>query len=163
MAKLKPKKGTPLGKDKKKRSIKTIAYLRVSTIDQDLEKNKADILKLANDKNFGKVEFVKEKASKAPQALCLACQRPGPFGSPPLPYIAQSPSAPLSLQTVCLYMRHKVSIQHGTRRRTEDPPTESPGKRIVNSTLHQHPPRPSVPTSLLNPTLVCPCPRRLSW
>ena len=42
---------------------KTVAYLRVSTIDQDLEKNKADILTLANDKNFGKVEFVQEKVS----------------------------------------------------------------------------------------------------
>ncbi|BDS15692.1 recombinase family protein [Aureispira anguillae] len=41
----------------------TIAYLRVSTIDQDIEKNKADILHLANDKNMGKVEFVEEKIS----------------------------------------------------------------------------------------------------
>ena len=32
---------------------KTIAYLRISTIDQDLEKNKAAILHLANEKNFG--------------------------------------------------------------------------------------------------------------
>ena len=32
---------------------KTIGYLRVSTIDQDIEKNKADILKLANDKELG--------------------------------------------------------------------------------------------------------------
>ena len=42
---------------------RTIAYLRVSTIDQNLEKNKADILHLANEKNFGKVEFVEEKIS----------------------------------------------------------------------------------------------------
>ena len=42
---------------------KNIAYLRVSTIDQDLEKNKAQILHLANDKNLGKVEFVEEKIS----------------------------------------------------------------------------------------------------
>jgi DNA invertase Pin-like site-specific DNA recombinase len=42
---------------------KTIAYLRVSTIDQDTEKNKTEILKLANDKDFGKVQFVEEKAS----------------------------------------------------------------------------------------------------
>ena len=39
---------------------KTIAYLRVSTIDQDLEKNKAAILHLANEKNLGKVHFVEE-------------------------------------------------------------------------------------------------------
>jgi DNA invertase Pin-like site-specific DNA recombinase len=42
---------------------KNIAYLRVSTIDQDLEKNKAEILFLANDKSLGKVEFVEEKVS----------------------------------------------------------------------------------------------------
>ena len=42
---------------------KTIAYLRVSTIDQDLDKNKSDILRLANDKSLGKVIFVEEKAS----------------------------------------------------------------------------------------------------
>src|SRR5215210_1738487 len=42
---------------------RNIAYLRVSTIEQDLEKNKADILHLANEKNLGKVEFVQEKVS----------------------------------------------------------------------------------------------------
>ena len=42
---------------------RTIAYLRVSTLDQNLEKNKADILHFANDKNLGKVEFVEEKIS----------------------------------------------------------------------------------------------------
>ena len=41
----------------------TIGYLRVSTIDQDLEKNKHDILDFANDKDFGKVEWVEEKVS----------------------------------------------------------------------------------------------------
>jgi DNA invertase Pin-like site-specific DNA recombinase len=41
----------------------TIAYLRVSTTDQDIEKNKADILHLANDKNLGQVKFVEEKVS----------------------------------------------------------------------------------------------------
>lgn len=45
------------------KSPKTIAYLRVSTIDQDIEKNKADILRLANDKDLGQVHFVEEKAS----------------------------------------------------------------------------------------------------
>lgn len=39
---------------------KTIAYLRVSTVDQDLEKNKAAILNLANEKSLGKVHFVEE-------------------------------------------------------------------------------------------------------
>ena len=63
MAKPKSKKGKPPGKDKKKRSIKTVGYLRVSTIDQDIEKNKADILNLANDRNFGKVKFIDEKVS----------------------------------------------------------------------------------------------------
>ena len=42
---------------------KTIAYLRVSTAEQDLEKNKADILTFANNKDFGKVKFVEEKVS----------------------------------------------------------------------------------------------------
>jgi len=52
-------------KDAKEKSKKpkTISYLRVSTIDQDTEKNKADILKYANDKDFGKVVFIEEKVS----------------------------------------------------------------------------------------------------
>jgi DNA invertase Pin-like site-specific DNA recombinase len=44
-------------------TIKTVAYLRVSTIDQDLDKNRAEILHLANQKNLGQVEFVEEKVS----------------------------------------------------------------------------------------------------
>jgi DNA invertase Pin-like site-specific DNA recombinase len=43
--------------------IMTYAYLRVSTEKQDLEKNKSDILKLANEKNLGRVAFVEETAS----------------------------------------------------------------------------------------------------
>lgn len=35
----------------------------ILALDQDLEKNKADILHLANEKNLGKVEFVQEKVS----------------------------------------------------------------------------------------------------
>ena len=42
---------------------KTIAYLRVSTTDQDLKKNRADILHLANEKNLGKVHWVEETVS----------------------------------------------------------------------------------------------------
>ncbi len=42
---------------------KTIAYLRVSTLEQDLEKNKADLLYLANEKDLGKVHFVEETVS----------------------------------------------------------------------------------------------------
>jgi DNA invertase Pin-like site-specific DNA recombinase len=41
----------------------TIAYLRVSTNDQDLEKNKADILLLANRKALGQVHFIEETVS----------------------------------------------------------------------------------------------------
>lgn len=44
-------------------SHQTIAYLRVSTIDQDLDKNRADILRLANQQELGHVTFVEEKAS----------------------------------------------------------------------------------------------------
>jgi DNA invertase Pin-like site-specific DNA recombinase len=42
---------------------KTIAYLRVSTAEQDLKKNKFAILELANDKGLGKVEWIEEKIS----------------------------------------------------------------------------------------------------
>ena len=42
---------------------KTIAYLRVSTADQDLEKNKADILFFANHHDLGQVNFVEEVAA----------------------------------------------------------------------------------------------------
>lgn len=42
---------------------KTVAYLRVSTNDQDLEKNKGAILSLANDKGLGKVQFVEDVVS----------------------------------------------------------------------------------------------------
>lgn len=44
-------------------NAKTIAYLRVSTTDQDIEKNKNEILRLSNDKGLGKVVFVEEKVS----------------------------------------------------------------------------------------------------
>ena len=43
--------------------MKTVSYLRVSTEEQDLEKNKADILKYANDNKLGNVEFIEEKDS----------------------------------------------------------------------------------------------------
>ena len=42
---------------------KTIAYLRVSTAEQDLQKNKAEILHLANEKDLGRVQWVEETAS----------------------------------------------------------------------------------------------------
>ena len=41
----------------------TIGYLRVSTEGQDLEKNRADILILANKEDLGRVRFVEEKIS----------------------------------------------------------------------------------------------------
>jgi DNA invertase Pin-like site-specific DNA recombinase len=41
----------------------TVAYLRISTGDQDLEKNKADILLLANRKELGQVHFIEETVS----------------------------------------------------------------------------------------------------
>lgn len=43
--------------------MKTTAYLRISTIDQDIEKNKADILKLAHEKQLGNVCFIEERIS----------------------------------------------------------------------------------------------------
>lgn len=45
------------------RTPKTIGYLRVSTADQDLEKNKHEILTIANDRKFGTVDWVEEKVS----------------------------------------------------------------------------------------------------
>ena len=50
-------------KSKADRKPKTVGYLRVSTVEQDTEKNKADILSLANEKHFGHVEWVQEKIS----------------------------------------------------------------------------------------------------
>jgi len=44
-------------------ATKTLAYLRVSTNDQDTEKNKTDVRAFANRKDFGKVEFIEEKVS----------------------------------------------------------------------------------------------------
>ena len=46
-----------------KAAQKTVAYLRVSTLDQGIEKNKADILHFANRHDLGKVHFVEEVAS----------------------------------------------------------------------------------------------------
>ncbi|EFH86408.1 recombinase family protein [Ktedonobacter racemifer] len=43
--------------------MQTFAYLRVSKLDQDLDKNKTDILRLAHEKRLGHVEFVEEKIS----------------------------------------------------------------------------------------------------
>jgi DNA invertase Pin-like site-specific DNA recombinase len=45
------------------RKGKTWAYLRVSTEDQDLEKSRTAILRLANQRDLGQVTFVEEKVS----------------------------------------------------------------------------------------------------
>ncbi len=55
-----PRTKLPKGKVRPNR---TIGYLRVSTQDQDVEKNKADILALANEKDLGRVLWVEEKVS----------------------------------------------------------------------------------------------------
>ena len=44
-------------------SSTVIGYLRVSTADQNIEKNKSDILQLANQHDLGRVRFVEEKIS----------------------------------------------------------------------------------------------------
>ena len=41
----------------------TYSYLRVSTTDQDTDKNKLEILKFANIKKLGNVEFIEEQIS----------------------------------------------------------------------------------------------------
>jgi DNA invertase Pin-like site-specific DNA recombinase len=57
---MRPKEcGTPLP------SPKVIGYLRVSTIDQDTGKHKADILAFANERKLGNVDWVEEKVSGA--------------------------------------------------------------------------------------------------
>ena len=55
---VKPKRAT-----KTKLKHKTIGYLRVSTVDQNPEKNRVAILKLANDKKLGRVKFIEETIS----------------------------------------------------------------------------------------------------
>jgi len=50
-------------KTNKSKQSRTVAYLRVSTGDQDTEKNKRDIKVLTHDKGFGQVQFVEEKVS----------------------------------------------------------------------------------------------------
>ena len=50
-------------KEETQRDVRNIAYLRVSTVDQNTEKNKADILSFGNDRDFGKIEFVEEQVS----------------------------------------------------------------------------------------------------
>jgi DNA invertase Pin-like site-specific DNA recombinase len=52
-------------KAKGARKPKNISYLRVSTADQDTEKNKADVLKFAHERRYGHVDFVEEKVSGA--------------------------------------------------------------------------------------------------
>ena len=42
---------------------KTIGYIRVSTIDQDVDKNELEILQYANERRFGQVDLVTEKVS----------------------------------------------------------------------------------------------------
>jgi hypothetical protein len=60
-----------------KTTPKTTAYLRVSTIDQDIEKNKAAILALANHKLLGHVTFVEEKLSGKVPWRKRNCRHPG--------------------------------------------------------------------------------------
>lgn len=43
--------------------MSTYAYLRVSTLEQNTEKNKLDILKFSNEKKLGNVEFIEEQIS----------------------------------------------------------------------------------------------------
>ena len=43
--------------------MSTKGFIRVSTLDQDTEKNKLDILQFANSRKLGNVEFVEEKVS----------------------------------------------------------------------------------------------------
>jgi DNA invertase Pin-like site-specific DNA recombinase len=57
------RRATVVAESKTDRKSKTVSYLRISTVEQDTQKNKMKILKLANEKDFGKVEFIEEKVS----------------------------------------------------------------------------------------------------
>jgi len=57
------KKATKKATKAEIRKPRVVGYLRVSTADQDLEKFKAEILTFANQRDFGKVEFVQETVS----------------------------------------------------------------------------------------------------
>ena len=59
----KSKKPLPVKSVVSNQNPKVIGYLRVSTGDQELEKNKSDILHLANHLNLGRVSFVEEIVS----------------------------------------------------------------------------------------------------
>jgi DNA invertase Pin-like site-specific DNA recombinase len=61
MAKQRPKAAV----ETQARQPRVIGYLRVSTKDQDTEKNKADILSFANERRLVPVEWVEEKVSGA--------------------------------------------------------------------------------------------------
>jgi DNA invertase Pin-like site-specific DNA recombinase len=56
---------TFLSYNREKESLmkKTVAYLRVSTADQNTEKNKSEILLFTNNRKFGNVEFIEETVS----------------------------------------------------------------------------------------------------
>jgi DNA invertase Pin-like site-specific DNA recombinase len=56
---VKSRKGNQMPSD----LVRVIGYLRVSTQDQDLEKNKADILLFANERRLGNVDWVEERVS----------------------------------------------------------------------------------------------------
>src|SRR5712692_5295533 len=58
-----PSKFRPMAKKTPLTKHKTIGYLRVSTGTQELDKNKTDILRLANQEDLGRVQFVEEKVS----------------------------------------------------------------------------------------------------
>jgi hypothetical protein len=73
----------------------TIAYLRVSTAAQDVEKNKSDILHLANEKELGKVGWVEEQAW-------------GIFGIRPKIYNSVTTSANYLYQGCCAYACRNV-------------------------------------------------------
>lgn len=60
-----PRLNRSSGKSATKRQPRTVGYLRVSTDRQELNKNKAEILNLANEKNFGKVIWIEETGSGA--------------------------------------------------------------------------------------------------
>jgi DNA invertase Pin-like site-specific DNA recombinase len=55
--------GEKMVKDDTRKKQRTVSYLRVSTTQQDTEKNKTDVRAYANLKDLGRVEFIEETSS----------------------------------------------------------------------------------------------------
>lgn len=86
----------------------TFSYLRVSTIDQDTEKNKRDVLMFANNNKLGNVDFTEEKITgkihfreRELGKLLAIMQKGDVLIVPELSRLARSVSQILEIITLC--------------------------------------------------------------